>query len=140
MTRIKLTESVDAKNARLSKEERTRRATAAKELGKLAARLEALKLAREKIVGDCYVIYTGKIDCPVFVKLTPTRDAVLPNIGIENATRLSYSEATHRARFIRNGNNEVAHAISLADAYDAEIKMVDSVETLMERVANGLPM
>jgi hypothetical protein len=98
-----------------------RTAEIAKMLASATERLEALKKARAALVGNCYVIYTGEVDCPVFVKLSPTRDACLPNIGIGGATRLSYSEATHRARNIYNGNNQVAHAISEARAYDAEI-------------------
>ena len=135
---IKLTESVDARNARLTRDEQKRRDLATKELAKIIPRRAQVAAQLSNMIGDGqYVIYTGSPSCPVFVKLNEERDGVLPNIGLEWATRLSLDHAKRWAPLIRNGNNEEAHYCVERRAYEMELALLDSVKETFEMVLRG---
>lgn len=117
----------------------TREELAAAELAKLEVRLAEAKQALANLRGDdLFVIYTGDVSCPVFVRFNPAFTGVMPNIGLRTATRLSLMVAAELAPNIRNGKNEVAHFCSERRAMEMEIAMLESVRETMSRVATGL--
>lgn len=135
---IKLTESVDARNARLARNEQKRRDLATNELAKIVPRRAQVAAQLSNMIGDGqYVIYTGSPTCPVFVKFNEARDGVLPNIGLEWATRLTMDQAKRWAPLVRNGNNEEAHYCVERCAYEMELALLDSVKETFEMVLRG---